>query len=180
MALFVDPLINHGWVLRGRAGANGHLFTGRLALVELHALAEQIGMRRACLPAHALVPHCDLTPSRWLDTSSAPSKSILTRLWRSGTTGASPRSAPPSRRNAALSRSRPDNRWRRRGPTSPRHALLALALARSSLFHPNPCTEVARPLRSCPTYSCTTPSACGPTRRQTRRRVGARSARPRQ
>jgi len=67
MALFVDPLMNHGWVLRGRAVANCHLFTGRLALVELPALAEQIGMRRACLPAHASVPHYELTPSRRRD-----------------------------------------------------------------------------------------------------------------
>ncbi len=64
MTIYVDPLMNHGWVIRGRKLPNCHLFTDSVDLAQLHALAERIGMRRAWFQAHPSAPHYDLTPSR--------------------------------------------------------------------------------------------------------------------
>lgn len=61
MAVYVDPLMNHGWVLRGRAVASCHLFAD--AVDELHALASRIGLKRAWFQDHRLA-HYDLTASR--------------------------------------------------------------------------------------------------------------------
>lgn len=64
MAVYVDPLMRRGWILRGREVANCHLFTDSLDLTELHALAETIGLRREWFQDEASVPHYDLTPLR--------------------------------------------------------------------------------------------------------------------
>lgn len=62
MTIYVDPLMSHGWKLRGHAVQNCHLFSDA-GDDELHAFAERIGMKRAWFQAKS-VPHYDLTPSR--------------------------------------------------------------------------------------------------------------------
>lgn len=64
MTVFVDPLVNWGWRLRGRLVASCHMFTDSIELEDLHALAERIGLRRQWFQEHRLAPHYDLTPSR--------------------------------------------------------------------------------------------------------------------
>lgn len=63
MTVYVDPLMTHGWMLRGRPVQNCHMFTDG-DLEELHALAARIGLKRSWFQAHASTPHYDLTPSR--------------------------------------------------------------------------------------------------------------------
>lgn len=63
MAVYVDPLLAHGWVLRGRRTRSCHMFTDAADLAELHAMAERIGMRRSWFQDKS-VKHYDLTPSR--------------------------------------------------------------------------------------------------------------------
>ena len=57
MAVYVDPLCNHGW----RLGPSCHLFAD--TLMELHEFAAKIGMKRAWFQDERL-PHYDLTRSR--------------------------------------------------------------------------------------------------------------------
>lgn len=45
MAVYVDPLMAHGWILRGRAVRSCHMFTDGDE-EELHSLAIRIGMKR--------------------------------------------------------------------------------------------------------------------------------------
>lgn len=63
MAVYVDPLMNHGWVLYGRAVPSCHLLTDDPRLEELHALAGAIGMKRTWFQSRS-IPHYDLTPKR--------------------------------------------------------------------------------------------------------------------
>jgi hypothetical protein len=64
MAVYVDWLADHGWVLRGRAVFSCHLLADTEQ--ELHKMAYKIGLKRAWFqpspPASA--PHYDLTESR--------------------------------------------------------------------------------------------------------------------
>lgn len=62
MTIFVDPLMAHGWKMRGVLVQNCHLFTDG-PVDELHAFAERIGMKRSWFQDKS-VPHYDLTPSR--------------------------------------------------------------------------------------------------------------------
>ena len=64
MAIYVDDLRRWGWKLRGHETPSCHLFTDALDLEELHAFAEQIGMRRRWFQSHRVTPHYDLTPTR--------------------------------------------------------------------------------------------------------------------
>lgn len=64
MTVYVDPLMNHGWMLRGHVTANCHMFTDQLNLSELHEMAKRIGMKLAWFQGEASVPHYDLTGSR--------------------------------------------------------------------------------------------------------------------
>lgn len=66
MTIYVDPLMHNGWILRGRAIANCHLFTDQPELTELHEFAQRIGLKRDWFQwkdAFSL-PHYDLTPRR--------------------------------------------------------------------------------------------------------------------
>lgn len=63
MTVYVDPLMDRGWVLRGHKVRSCHLFTDALDLAELHALARQIGCKREWFQDCAL-PHYDLTAVR--------------------------------------------------------------------------------------------------------------------
>jgi len=62
MAVYVDRLMNHGWVLRGRNVPNCHMFAD--SIEELHAMAETIGMKRSWFQDKPRFPHYDLTASR--------------------------------------------------------------------------------------------------------------------
>lgn len=64
MTVYVDPLEDFGWVMRGRRVKSCHMFTDGLGLDELHELAGKIGMHGAWFQKHRLAPHYDLTPSR--------------------------------------------------------------------------------------------------------------------
>lgn len=61
--IYVDPLMNHGWVLRGRPVPSSHLLTDDQDLLELHNFALRIGMKRAWFQPKS-TPHYDLTPKR--------------------------------------------------------------------------------------------------------------------
>lgn len=63
-AIYVDPLMSHGWMMYGRPVKNCHLFTDAVDLAELHEFAEKIGMKRKWFQGDASVPHYDLTPGR--------------------------------------------------------------------------------------------------------------------
>lgn len=62
--VFVDALLAHGWVLRGRRVRSCHMFSAPEYLDDLHRVAEQIGLRRAWFQRDHRVPHYDLTGSR--------------------------------------------------------------------------------------------------------------------
>ena len=59
MAVYVDPLIDYGWIL----GPSCHLYAD--SLKELHAFAEDIGMRPKWFQvSKGGIPHYDLVESR--------------------------------------------------------------------------------------------------------------------
>lgn len=63
MSVYVDPLCEYGWVLRGRRTASCHMTAD--SDEELHALASKIGLKRSWhQPPPAHFSHYDLTPSR--------------------------------------------------------------------------------------------------------------------
>lgn len=63
MSVYVDPLMDHGWVLRGHPTLSCHMFTDEVCLATLHAIAKKIGMKRSWFQAES-TPHYDLTPAR--------------------------------------------------------------------------------------------------------------------
>lgn len=63
MTVYVDPLMNHGWKLRGHRQKNCHMFSDNKDLTELHDMAYNIGMKRSWFQDKR-VPHYDLTPKR--------------------------------------------------------------------------------------------------------------------
>ena len=60
--VYVDPLRDNGWRLRGNRTPNCHLFADTSE--ELHAFAERLGMRRSWFQDDPRLPHYDLTPAR--------------------------------------------------------------------------------------------------------------------
>lgn len=86
MTVYVDPLANWGWRLRGRTVPSCHLFTDTLELDALHAVAEAIGMKRSWFQDKVTAPHYDLTPSRRLAAIQAGAVEIDRRgaaeIWR--------------------------------------------------------------------------------------------------
>ena len=64
MPVYVDPLQNWGWKIRGRRTPSCHMFTSSGDLEELHAVAEKIGLKREWLHNNPDHPHYDLTPAR--------------------------------------------------------------------------------------------------------------------
>lgn len=61
MSVYVDALMDHGWVLRGRPTRSCHMIADSES--ELHLMAQTIGMRREWFQPKSF-PHYDLTPSR--------------------------------------------------------------------------------------------------------------------
>lgn len=57
MAVYVDPLCDHGW----RLGKSCHMFADTLD--ELHAMADKIGMKRSWFQDKRM-PHYDLVASK--------------------------------------------------------------------------------------------------------------------
>jgi hypothetical protein len=49
VSVYVDPLMDHGWILRGNPVMSCHLFTDQVDLTELHQLASMIGCRRTAV-----------------------------------------------------------------------------------------------------------------------------------
>lgn len=65
MPVYVDRLLDHGWILRGHPQKSCHMYADTLE--ELHAMALAIGMKASWFqgpPKHANLPHYDLTTSR--------------------------------------------------------------------------------------------------------------------
>jgi len=62
--VYVDWLMPHGWVLRGKRVTSCHMYAATLDLEPLHLLAERIGLERRWLDAKGLVPHYDLTEGK--------------------------------------------------------------------------------------------------------------------
>ena len=65
MSVYVDPLMEHGGSRTFRWKVSCHMYADTLA--ELHAMAEEIGMRRSWFQQHARLPHYDLVESRRKD-----------------------------------------------------------------------------------------------------------------
>lgn len=61
--IYVDPLMQHGWKLRGRIVLSCHLLTDS-SEEELHIFAEKIGMKRKWFQPKPGFPHYDLTHTR--------------------------------------------------------------------------------------------------------------------
>ncbi|RTL33274.1 MAG: DUF4031 domain-containing protein [Burkholderiales bacterium] len=64
MAVYVDALLDRGWVLYGHPVLSCHLFTDTLDLSDLHAMAQLIGMERRWFQRARSAPHYDLVRSR--------------------------------------------------------------------------------------------------------------------
>jgi len=86
MPVYVDPLMNFGWKLRGREIPNCHMFTDEIDLTALHELAAKIGMKRAWFQDKWSAPHYDLTPNRRADAIEAGAIAIeqeaAVAIWR--------------------------------------------------------------------------------------------------
>lgn len=62
MSVYVDPLFDHGGSATFRWKRSCHMYADTLE--ELHAMAEQIGMKRAWFQNKTKLPHYDLVPAR--------------------------------------------------------------------------------------------------------------------
>lgn len=63
MAVYVDPLMQHGWVLRGHVVRSCHMWADTDD--ELHAMAMRIGMKRSWFQISSSgLRHYDLVESR--------------------------------------------------------------------------------------------------------------------
>lgn len=60
----VDPLMNHGWVIWGKATQSCHMFSRGHDQAELHRMAEKVGLERRYFQDREGFPHYDLTPRR--------------------------------------------------------------------------------------------------------------------
>jgi hypothetical protein len=86
--VYVDPLQDFGWVLRGHRVESCHLFTDLVDLAELHLLGAEIGMQLRWFQGHSRVaPHYDLTRSRRDLAVKAGAREVSRReavaIWRS-------------------------------------------------------------------------------------------------
>lgn len=61
MSTYVDWLLNHGWVIRGRPTASCHLFAD--SEQELETMARQLGLKPSWKQGGSLV-HYDLVPAK--------------------------------------------------------------------------------------------------------------------
>ncbi len=64
MTIYVDELVDYGWIMRGRRVASCHMFSSEVDLTSLHEMALAIGMKRQWFQEHKIAPHYDLVQSR--------------------------------------------------------------------------------------------------------------------
>lgn len=85
MTVYVDPLMPHGFRLRGKPMDTCHMFSDQIDLAELHELAGKIGMRRAWLHRSSIL-HYDLISWKRLEAVRAGAVEVdsheAVRLWR--------------------------------------------------------------------------------------------------
>ena len=85
MAVYVDPLMDHGWILQGRMVKSCHMFVDTIELDALHDMALWIGCQRTWFQAKN-VPHYDLTASRRAEAIAHGAKPVTRReaveIWR--------------------------------------------------------------------------------------------------
>lgn len=85
MTVYVDPLLEHGWVLHGRIVKSCHMFVDTVDLEALHDMAYWIGCRRTWFQRKN-VPHYDLTATRRIDAIEHGAVAITRRqaveIWR--------------------------------------------------------------------------------------------------
>jgi len=62
MTVYVDPLVNNGWVLYGKLVPSCHMWADTPE--ELHAMAARIDLKREWAQEKGTVLHYDLTPSK--------------------------------------------------------------------------------------------------------------------
>jgi hypothetical protein len=84
--IYVDALMNHGWILHGHATRSCHMFAGpEDPLEELHVFAERIGLKRRWFQEKS-TPHYDLTPARRRAAVAAGAveldRKAAVRVWR--------------------------------------------------------------------------------------------------
>ena len=63
-ALYVDFMVNNGWVIRGRTVPNCHMYCDGTDLTPLHAVAAKLFLKPEWLDDKGVVPHYDLMPSK--------------------------------------------------------------------------------------------------------------------
>lgn len=84
--IYVDELMSHGWILRGRTIRSCHMFSDTLEFEALHALAARIGLRRSWFQGKASTPHYDLTTAKRAEAIAAGAVSVDRRraveIWR--------------------------------------------------------------------------------------------------
>lgn len=78
MAVYVDPLMNHGWVMYGKQTPSCHLLADTEE--ELHEIARKIGLKRRWFQGNASTPHYDLVPKRRLAAIAFGAKELKTSL----------------------------------------------------------------------------------------------------
>jgi hypothetical protein len=60
----VDPLVNNGWIVRGKRTKNCHLFIDNGSVEELQEFARRIGLKDEWFQDKSYLPHYDLTSSK--------------------------------------------------------------------------------------------------------------------
>ncbi len=65
MTVYVDFLMDHGWVLHGRPTWSCHLLSDQDDVTELHEIAVKIGLKRQWFQSKpGSTPHYDLVPAK--------------------------------------------------------------------------------------------------------------------
>lgn len=73
--IYVDPLVDNGWILRGHKIKNCHMWSDT-STEELVAFAKKIGLKSEWLQRSRRLIHFDLTPNRRKDAVLAGAKEI--------------------------------------------------------------------------------------------------------
>lgn len=92
MAVYVDPLREWGWRLRGEQTASCHLFSDGED-EELHQFAKALGLKREWFQPHRVCAHYDLTPARRAQAVALGAKEVsfrdAHRIWQQKTSARS-------------------------------------------------------------------------------------------
>jgi hypothetical protein len=79
MAVYVDWLMQHGWVIRGRHTKSCHMFADSVG--EIRQFAEKIGLKRSWLQFERAI-HFDLTPSKRAEAVRAGAVELTRETFR--------------------------------------------------------------------------------------------------